>query len=139
MHSCGRATVTACICAGAPPQLHAFMRARHRDCMHSCGRATATACVQARSGTRSSARAWRHCDCMRASAQWDKVKRAGMAPGARSSFAMIPFKNRAYVFGGVSDNECRVRTLCGVRLRDRRLSVCSLDTNSCLAKQHLAC
>jgi hypothetical protein len=26
--------------------------------------------------------------------QWERVKKAGMAPGPRSSFAMVPHKNR---------------------------------------------
>ncbi|KAF8055334.1 KLHDC4 [Scenedesmus sp. PABB004] len=39
--------------------------------------------------------------------QWERVKKAGMAPGPRSSFAMASHKNRAFLFGGVSDNETK--------------------------------
>ena len=35
--------------------------------------------------------------------QWSKVKRAGMAPQPRSSFGMVTHKNRAILFGGVTD------------------------------------
>ena len=40
--------------------------------------------------------------------QWERVKKVGMAPGPRSSFAMMTHKNRALLFGGVSDNETKV-------------------------------
>jgi len=38
---------------------------------------------------------------------WEKVKKVGMAPGARASFSLAPHKNRALLFGGVSDTEAR--------------------------------
>ena len=38
---------------------------------------------------------------------WEKVKKAGMAPGPRASATLISHKNRAFVFGGVSDNELK--------------------------------
>ncbi|CAG9464016.1 unnamed protein product [Pedinophyceae sp. YPF-701] len=37
--------------------------------------------------------------------RWEKIKRAGMAPGPRASFAMVPHKKRAVLFGGVSDQD----------------------------------
>lgn len=40
--------------------------------------------------------------------QWERVKRAGMAPSPRSSFAMVVHKGRAFLFGGASDNEAKV-------------------------------
>lgn len=39
--------------------------------------------------------------------QWDKVKKAGMAPGPRASFSLVAHKARAFLFGGVSDNEAK--------------------------------
>jgi hypothetical protein len=45
--------------------------------------------------------------------QWDRVKKAGMAPGPRSSFSMFVHKSRALFFGGVSDHETKV-SVCGV-------------------------
>lgn len=39
--------------------------------------------------------------------QWKKIKKAGMAPAARASFSMVAHKGRAFVFGGVSDNEAK--------------------------------
>ena len=46
--------------------------------------------------------------------QWERVKKVGMAPGARASFALSAHAHpkagpRAFVFGGVSDNEAKVR------------------------------
>jgi N-acetylneuraminic acid mutarotase len=38
---------------------------------------------------------------------WEKVKKAGMAPGPRASATLISHRNRAFVFGGVSDNELK--------------------------------
>lgn len=38
---------------------------------------------------------------------WEKVKKVGMAPGPRASATLISHKNRAFVFGGVSDNELK--------------------------------
>lgn len=35
--------------------------------------------------------------------QWEKVKKAGMAPQPRTSFGMVMHKNRAVLFGGVAD------------------------------------
>lgn len=35
--------------------------------------------------------------------QWEKVKKAGMAPQPRTSFGMVTHKNRAVLFGGVAD------------------------------------
>ncbi len=47
--------------------------------------------------------------------QWERVKKAGMAPGARASFSLALHNPanakagpRAFVFGGVSDNEAKV-------------------------------
>lgn len=43
-----------------------------------------------------------------ARAQWERVKKAGMAPGPRASFAWAVHKGmRAFLFGGVSDNEAK--------------------------------
>ncbi|KAI8464529.1 MAG: hypothetical protein J3K34DRAFT_474238 [Monoraphidium minutum] len=40
--------------------------------------------------------------------RWERVKRQGMAPGARASFGWAVHKGtRAFLFGGVSDNEAR--------------------------------
>lgn len=39
--------------------------------------------------------------------QWERVKKAGMAPGPRSSFALVPHRSRAFLFGGCSDNEIK--------------------------------
>jgi len=38
---------------------------------------------------------------------WERVKKAGMAPGPRASFSLVAHKNRALLFGGVSDNETK--------------------------------
>eukprot|EP00882_Tetradesmus_deserticola_P027133 GHRQ01030000.1.p1 GENE.GHRQ01030000.1~~GHRQ01030000.1.p1 ORF type:complete len:390 (+),score=173.56 GHRQ01030000.1:29-1171(+) len=38
---------------------------------------------------------------------WERIKKVGMAPGPRCSFAMVPHKARAFLFGGVSDNETK--------------------------------
>ncbi len=35
--------------------------------------------------------------------QWEKVKKAGMAPTPRTSFAIVTHKKRAIIFGGVTD------------------------------------
>lgn len=35
--------------------------------------------------------------------QWEKVKKAGMAPQPRTSFGLAVHKNRAILFGGVAD------------------------------------
>ena len=40
--------------------------------------------------------------------QWERVKKAGMAPGARTSFAMVTHKRRAVLFGGILDREGQV-------------------------------
>lgn len=40
--------------------------------------------------------------------QWEKIKKAGMAPGARSGFVWAPHKRKAVLFGGVTDNEARM-------------------------------
>jgi hypothetical protein len=41
-------------------------------------------------------------------AQWERVKKAGMAPGPRASFGWAVHKGtRAFLFGGVSDNEAK--------------------------------
>lgn len=37
--------------------------------------------------------------------KWEKVKKAGMAPTARTSFGLVTHKNRAIFFGGVHDRE----------------------------------
>ena len=43
--------------------------------------------------------------------QWERVKKAGMAPGPRASFGWAvhaaPKGVRAFLFGGASDNEAR--------------------------------
>eukprot|EP00873_Tetraselmis_striata_P018332 jgi/Tetstr1/438596/TSEL_027147.t1 len=39
--------------------------------------------------------------------EWTKVKKAGFTPSARAGFSMVPHKNRAVLFGGVSDHEGR--------------------------------
>eukprot|EP00877_Chromochloris_zofingiensis_P007071 jgi/Chrzof1/2617/Cz11g22180.t1 len=40
-------------------------------------------------------------------AAWERLRKTGMAPGARSSFGMVQYKQHAFLFGGVSDNEAR--------------------------------
>ncbi|KAJ9507167.1 hypothetical protein QJQ45_004829 [Haematococcus lacustris] len=39
--------------------------------------------------------------------KWERVKKAGMAPGPRSSFAMVTWRGRGFLFGGASDNEAK--------------------------------
>ena len=39
--------------------------------------------------------------------QWEKVKKAGLAPTARTSFALVTHKKRAIMFGGVTDQHGR--------------------------------
>jgi hypothetical protein len=36
-------------------------------------------------------------------AQWERLKKAGMAPTKRASFGMATHRGRAYLFGGVTD------------------------------------
>jgi hypothetical protein len=43
--------------------------------------------------------------------KWERIKKAGMAPGARASFSLMAHRGRALLFGGVSDNEARVRSI----------------------------
>lgn len=43
--------------------------------------------------------------------QWERIKKAGMAPGARTSFGMVMHKKRAILFGGVMDREGQVSAL----------------------------
>ncbi|KAG2483359.1 hypothetical protein HYH03_017759 [Edaphochlamys debaryana] len=50
--------------------------------------------------------------CNLTSYTWERVKKVGMAPGARASFALAVHAHpkagpRAFVFGGVSDNEAK--------------------------------
>ncbi|PNW78421.1 hypothetical protein CHLRE_09g398200v5 [Chlamydomonas reinhardtii] len=50
--------------------------------------------------------------CNTTTCQWERVKKVGMAPGARASFALSAHAHpkagpRAFVFGGVSDNEAK--------------------------------
>ena len=40
-------------------------------------------------------------DLTKTSAHWERVKKQGMAPGPRASFAMMAHKGRALLFGGV--------------------------------------
>lgn len=37
--------------------------------------------------------------------QWERVKKQGMAPGARTSFGLVTHKKRAIIFGGIFDRE----------------------------------
>eukprot|EP00192_Tetraselmis_astigmatica_P005231 CAMPEP_0117671142 /NCGR_PEP_ID=MMETSP0804-20121206/13165_1 /TAXON_ID=1074897 /ORGANISM="Tetraselmis astigmatica, Strain CCMP880" /LENGTH=530 /DNA_ID=CAMNT_0005479561 /DNA_START=26 /DNA_END=1618 /DNA_ORIENTATION=+ len=39
--------------------------------------------------------------------KWAKVKKAGFTPSARAGFSMVLHKNRAVLFGGVSDHESK--------------------------------
>jgi hypothetical protein len=48
-----------------------------------------------------------HC-CSPTWLQWEKVKKVGMAPGARSSFSLVTWRGQAFMFGGASDNEAKV-------------------------------
>lgn len=43
-----------------------------------------------------------------AALQWERVKKAGMAPGSRTSFGMVTHRKRAVLFGGVMDREGQV-------------------------------
>ena len=42
-------------------------------------------------------------------AQWERLKRAGMAPGPRASFGMAAHRTRAVLFGGITDQRGKVR------------------------------
>lgn len=35
--------------------------------------------------------------------QWERLKKTGMAPTKRASFGMVTHRDRAYLFGGVTD------------------------------------
>ena len=35
--------------------------------------------------------------------QWERLKRAGLAPSKRASFGMVTHRDRALLFGGVTD------------------------------------
>ena len=39
--------------------------------------------------------------------QWQRLKRQGLAPGARAAFAMVQHRNRAILFGGTTDQKGR--------------------------------
>ncbi len=39
--------------------------------------------------------------------QWQRLKRQGLAPGARAAFAMVTHRNRAILFGGTTDQKGR--------------------------------
>ncbi|KAF8947341.1 hypothetical protein BGZ47_009528 [Haplosporangium gracile] len=43
--------------------------------------------------------------------RWEKKKKSGSAPSARSGCAMAPYKNRAVLFGGVYDDDVNEETL----------------------------
>ncbi|KAF9272304.1 hypothetical protein BGZ68_002534, partial [Mortierella alpina] len=43
--------------------------------------------------------------------RWEKKKKSGSAPSARSGCAMAPYKNRAVLFGGVFDDDVNEETL----------------------------
>ncbi|KAF9366119.1 hypothetical protein BGX34_006120 [Mortierella sp. NVP85] len=43
--------------------------------------------------------------------RWEKKKKSGSAPSARSGCAMAPYKNRAVLFGGVFDDDVSEETL----------------------------
>lgn len=40
--------------------------------------------------------------------QWERLKKAGMAPGPRASFGMVAHKKRALLFGGITDQHGHV-------------------------------
>ncbi len=40
--------------------------------------------------------------------QWERLKRAGMAPGPRASFGMAAHRTRAILFGGITDQRGKV-------------------------------
>ena len=42
-------------------------------------------------------------------AQWEHLKMAGMAPGPRASFCMAAHRQRAILFGGITDQPGKVR------------------------------
>ena len=44
--------------------------------------------------------------------QWERLKRAGMAPGPRASFGMAAHRKRAVLFGGITDQRGKVSGLC---------------------------
>lgn len=39
--------------------------------------------------------------------QWERLPKQGMAPSLRSSFALVPHKNSAVLFGGAADEEAK--------------------------------
>jgi hypothetical protein len=39
--------------------------------------------------------------------QWERWPKQGLAPSVRSSFSMVPHKNRAFLFGGAADQEAK--------------------------------
>lgn len=44
--------------------------------------------------------------------QWERLKMAGMAPGPRASFNMAVHRQRAVLFGGITDQPGKVRRCC---------------------------
>lgn len=40
--------------------------------------------------------------------QWERLKKAGMAPGPRASFGLAAHKKRAVLFGGITDQKGKV-------------------------------
>ena len=52
-----------------------------------------------------------HCDVSPAYAcvlQWERLKKAGMAPGPRASFGLAAHKKRVVLFGGITDQKGKV-------------------------------
>ena len=43
--------------------------------------------------------------------QWERIKKAGFAPGPRASFSMVAHKQRAILFGGITDQRGLVRKI----------------------------
>jgi hypothetical protein len=43
--------------------------------------------------------------------QWERLKMAGMAPGPRASFNMAVHRQRAVLFGGITDQPGKVSTV----------------------------
>lgn len=44
--------------------------------------------------------------------QWERLKKAGMAPGPRASFGLAAHKKRAVLFGGITDQKGKVNCSC---------------------------
>ena len=69
--------------------------------------------------------------------QWERLKRAGMAPGPRASFGMAAHRTRAILFGGITDQRGKVRYCPRARLATQRVSTDLLGGQSWLSGDHI--